>query len=287
MPGISAKDVQRLRQQSGAGMMECKKALTESDGDFDAALTWLRKKGIESAGKRSAREAGEGLVVIGGDAAAAAVVEVNCETDFVARSEPFQKFAAALADCTLHHQCADRADLIKASFDEKESVEEARIRMAASVGENIVISRATVKKADPARFEAIMSYVHGADGGSSGSIGVLVHCRGDGSAPDEAIGKHLAMHIAAMKPLAVSRAELPAETVEKEKEIIRAQSMASGKDAAILDKMVMGKMRKWYGNVVLTEQVFVIDQESKVADVLKKHQCEVLSFVRFALAKND
>lgn len=286
MSNIAAKDVQRLRNESGAGMMDCKKALLECEGDFDHSLTWLRKRGVEATEKRSAREAGEGLVVIARDGdQRSAMVEVNCETDFVARGDLFRDFTTKLAQCALKQSVEDIPALIQVPFDDQNNVEQARIQLAAAVGENVRIHRMALLDVDSSKEEKVISYVHGAQGGSAGKIGVIV--RFDPGKGDAELGKHIAMHIAAMKPVAIKCEDVSPEIIAREKDILQAQAEKSGKNATVVEKMVEGRLRKWYSQSVLLEQSYIIDMENSVGDVLKKHTANVLGFTRFALGEKD
>ena len=264
---VTAALVKELREKSGAGMMDCKKALNETNGDMDAAVDWLRTKGLAAAAKKSGRVAAEGLVALHVNGNVGALVELNSETDFVSRNEDFQAFAKTLAQLAVN---ADDLDALKA-MDYPETgrnVADELTQKIATIGENMSLRRMTKVSVDAG---AIVPYVHNAVADGLGRIGVLVALN---SSADEAalsgLGKQLAMHIAATNPASLSVEDLDAEMVAREREVLVEQAKESGKPLEIAEKMVEGRIRKFYQEVVLLEQTFVIDGESKVADVISK-----------------
>jgi elongation factor Ts len=268
---ITASMVKELRERSGAGMMECKKALTENQGDLETAIEWLRKQGLAKADKKANRVAAEGRIVAAADGNRAVLVEVNSETDFVAKDENFLAFAEMVAQVALASGAADVDALKAAAATGGGSVEEARQALVAKVGENVQLRR-LVAVAGKAH---VASYIHG------GRIGVLVEFEG-GNAE---LGKGLAMHVAAMNPPYVSPEQVPAEIVAKEKDIALAQVKDSGKPADILEKMIGGKLRKTLAEMSLTGQPFVMDTAITVEDALKKAGAKVTAFHRLAVGE--
>jgi elongation factor Ts len=268
---ITASMVKELRERSGAGMMECKKALTENQGDLEAAIEWLRKQGLAKADKKASRVAAEGRIVAAAEGTRAVLVEVNSETDFVAKDENFLAFAEMVAKVALASGAADVDALKAAAAPAGGTVEEARQALVAKVGENVQLRR-LVAVAGKAH---VASYIHG------GRIGVLVEFEG-GNAE---LGKGLAMHVAAMNPPYVSPEQVPAEIVAKEKDIALAQVKDSGKPADILEKMIGGKLRKTLAEMSLTGQPFVMDTAITVEDALKKAGAKVSAFHRLAVGE--
>ena len=264
---VTAALVKELREKSGAGMMDCKKALGETNGDMDAAIDWLRTKGLAAAAKKSGRVAAEGLVAVHVDGANGAMIELNSETDFVSRNDEFQSFASTLAKLALS---ADDLDALNA-MDYPETgrtVAEELTNKIATIGENMTLRRMTKVSVSEG---AIVPYMHNAVAGGLGRIGVLVGLQSGASADDlNALGKQLAMHIAATSPASLSVDDLDADLVARERDVLIEQAKASGKPQEIAEKMVEGRMRKYYQEVVLLEQTFVIDGESKVGDVVAK-----------------
>jgi len=270
---ITASMVKELRERSGAGMMECKKALTENSGNTDAAIEWLRKQGLAKADKKASRIAAEGRIVLAQDDGHAVLVEINSETDFVAKDENFLKFADEVAKTALASGAKDVEALKSAKTSYGPTVEEARQWLVAKVGENVQVRR--LVRVDGSN--RVAAYVHG------GRIGVLVETRGG----NDELGRGLAMHVAAMNPPFISPDHVPAETVAKEKEIALAQMTDKdrAKPAEIQEKMIGGKIRKTLAEMSLTGQAYVLDTDSTVADVLKKQGAEVLSFHRIAVGE--
>jgi len=268
---ISAQQVKELRERSGAGMMECKKALVANEGDIEAAMEWLRKQGLAKADKKSGRVAAEGRIVSAQGGDTAVLVEVNCETDFVAKDENFLKFSDNVAKIALESGATDVEALKAATYPGGDSVEDTAKGLVAKIGENIQVRRMARVKADG----IIGSYIHG------GRIGVLVAIKG-GSAD---LAKGIAMHVAAMNPTYVTPDEVPADVIEKEREIALAQVKDSGKPAEIIEKMISGKLRKAFAEVSLTGQAYVLDTGSTVGEVLKKDGAEILAVERLAVGE--
>ncbi len=266
MTQISASMVKELRGRTGAGMLDCKKALVEAGGDIEAAGEWLRKKGLAAAAKKSGRVTAEGLVGLRTAGGRGALVEVNAETDFVARNESFQEFVGAVSDIALTVG-GDPAALKAADYpDSGRTVEGELTNLIATVGENMTLRRSAGLSVDEG---IVASYMHNSAGPGLGKIGVLVGMKS--SADPEALqqlGKQVAMHIAASSPRAVTAEDLDAGTVEKEREILREQAAGSGKPPEIVEKMIEGRLRKFYEEVVLMNQTWVIDGESKVSKVI-------------------
>jgi elongation factor Ts len=270
---VTAEAVKLLRERTGAGMMECKKALVETNGDLEAAAELMRKTGLAKADKKASRVAAEGMIVIerSSDSKRAAIVEVNCETDFVAREQDFQAFAGNVAKVVLAHRPADLDALSALSFENGVSIDEARRALIAKIGENIGVRRFAVVEA-PA---VVGAYLHGM------RIGALVAMKSG----DEAVAKDIAMHVAAINPARVSSAEVPADEVEKERSIFLEQAKGdpktAGKPQEIVDKIIEGKVRKWLSEITLLGQPFVKDDKQTVEQYLKKAGGEVLSITRY------
>jgi elongation factor Ts len=268
---ISANQVKQLRERSGAGMMECKKALTENQGDIDAAIEWLRKQGLAKADKKAGRVAAEGRIALAGAGANAVMVEVNSETDFVAKDANFLAFCDMVAQQALAGGVADVESLKAVKAANGGSVEEARQALVAKVGENVQLRRLVAVKGKG----TLGTYVHG------GRIGVLVEL--EGGSPE--LAKGVAMHVAAMNPPYVSPDQVPAEVVAKEKEIALAQVKDSGKPVEILEKMISGKLRKTLAEMCLTGQPYVLDTSATVEDALRKAGARVIAFHRLAVGE--
>lgn len=269
---ISASLVKELRERTGAGMMECKKALVETQGDLEAAIEHMRKAGLAKADKKAGRVAAEGRVVIeiATDGKTAAIAEVNCETDFVAGGDEFAGFAAGVAKTALERQPADLDALMNAKLNGA-TVDETRRALIAKIGENISIRRFAIVKARG----RLGSYLHGV------RIGVVV----DVENGDAELAKDLAMHIAASKPLCVRADEVPADAVEKEREIFKAQALESGKPAAIVEKMVDGRIRKYLGEITLLGQPFVKNPDQPVEKLLQQAGARVHAFTRYEVGE--
>jgi len=268
---ITAQMVKELRERSGAGMMECKKALTQNNGDIEASIEWLRKQGLAKADKKSDRVAAEGRIVLAQAGGKAALVEVNSETDFVAKDDNFLAFADQVATAAL--EVADIDALKAAPYSGGGTVEEARAAVIAKVGENVQLRRMVRIDSD----NTVAGYLHG------GRIGVLVEIKG--GSPELARG--LAMHIAAMNPPHISEKDVPAEFIAKEKEIELAKMSEKDKSKPpeILEKIISGKINKIVNDVTLTGQPYVLDTNENVGNVLKKEGAEVLSFHRLVVGE--
>lgn len=268
MADITAAMVKELRETTGAGMLDCKKALVEANGDMEQAVDWLRKKGLASAAKKSSRVAAEGLVAVAVDGNKGAAVEVNSETDFVAKNEIFQEYVEDAAKVALH--CNGDVEAMKAFVCPKcadsKTFGERLTDMIAKIGENMNLRRAKVISVNNG---VVCSYVHNAVRNGLGKIGVLVALESTADkAKLEELGKHIAMHIAATSPIALNIAGVAPEAVEHEKSIFAEQAKASGKPANIIEKMVEGRIRKFYEEVVLEEQAFIMDPDKKIKDIV-------------------
>ena len=269
---VTAALVKELREKTGAGMMDCKKVLTETDGDMEKAMELLRERGIAKAAKKSDRVAAEGLVdcYISEDGKIGAIVEVNSETDFVGQNEEFKTFVMDVAKQVAEKNPANVEELLaqESITEAGKTVQEVLTDKIAKIGENMNIRRFE-------RFEStglVEKYIHG-----DGKIAVLV----DFDKGDKAIAKDICMQIAAAKPEFLKREDVPAERVEKEMEILKAQAMNEGKPAEIAEKMVQGRLGKFYGEICLVEQDFVKDSEKKVSKVLEENNAEIVRFARF------
>jgi elongation factor Ts len=266
---ITADAVRQLRERTGAGMMECKKALVETKGDLDAAAELMRRQGLAKADKKATRVAAEGVVVVArsADARTAAMVEINCETDFVAREQDFRAFAHAVAQCALEAGVTTVADLGTARLPSGETVEERRRALIAKIGENISVRRLAVLSSP----EHLGAYVHGT------RIGALVAVRGGAAS----LAHDLAMHVAASNPRYLSAAQVPPEVIARERAILTEQAQGEGKPAEIVARMVEGRLRKALGEFTLTGQPFVKDPDTSVEKLLKGERAEVVAFERF------
>jgi elongation factor Ts len=271
---ITAALVKELRERTGAGMMECKKALVESDGDLDAAIEAMRKSGAAKADKKAGRVAADGKIemAISDDGATLAMVEINSETDFVAKDENFLAFASAVADAALAGEAADAEALSAMTLASGETVDEARKNLIAKIGENITVRRCNIIKR---QGDHLGVYAHGA------RIGVVVDLKGG----SEELAKDIAMHVAASRPVCVAQADVPAELVEKEKEIFSAQAAESGKPAEIIEKMVTGRIAKFLNEQALYGQPFVKDPDQNVEKLVKAADASVVSFLRLEVGE--
>lgn len=288
---VTASQVKELRETTGVGMMDCKKALSETDGDMEAAVDWLRSKGLAKAAKKADRVAAEGLVGIASEGNKASVIELNSETDFVARNEAFQGMVSNIAKVALGTdgdiEAVGKAGYPGASHSVVEEVTEA----VATIGENMNLRRSAVLSVTDG---VVGSYVHSAVVPGMGKIGVLVALQSTGDkAVLEGLGRQLAMHVAAASPspLALAPADLDQDIVARERDVFKQQAIESGKPAEIAEKMVDGRMRKYYEEVCLLSQTYVIDGETKISDVVKNAEAaagapvELTGFVRFALGE--
>jgi len=288
MANITASMVKELRDQTGAGMMDCKAALTETGGNLEEAVDWLRKKGLMKAAKKAGRVAAEGLVGVAVGADAGALVEVNSETDFVARNDEFKTFVKWAAELGLEAG-GDLEALLAKPMGGGANVADQLTALVAKIGENMSVRRVAAIAVSPG---VVSSYVHNAASPELGKIGVLVGLKS--SAPKdklEALGKQLAMHVAAAAPLALTVAHLPADVVERERNVQRELARQSGKPENVIEKMIEGRMRKFYEESVLLSQIFVIDGETSIAKVLEKASKDfgtpvaIEGFVRFQVGE--
>jgi len=270
---ITAALVKELRERTGAGMMECKKALVETNGDIDEAIDQMRKSGMAKADKKSGRVATEGLLAIraSDDNKTAIIVEVNSETDFVSKADDFIAFVDSVADLVLAEKPADLDALLAAKLPDGTTVEDARKALIAQLGENMSVRRFEIINAKG----QVAAYSHGS------RIGVLIDVEGG----DEALGKDLAMHVAASRPICVDGSNVPQEELDKEKEIYTAQAQDSGKPAEIIEKMVQGRIKKFLKEITLLGQPFVKDPDQTVEKLLKDKGATVASFVRLEVGE--
>ncbi len=270
---ITAAMVKELRERTGAGMMECKKALTETNGDMEAAIEHLRKTGLAKADKKAGRTAAEGVVVMASsdDGKTAVLVEINSETDFVAKDDNFKTFANRVAEVALASGADNIEALLAADYEDGKTVEQARQELIAKVGENIQVRRMVRVQTE----HMIGAYIHG------GRIGVLVEQEGG----DAELAKDIAMHVAAISPAYVDADSVPADVVEKEKSILVAQAQESGKPADIIEKMIQGRLRKFLAEITLLGQPFVKDGDITVEKLLKSKGAKVLGFHRLAVGE--
>lgn len=288
MADITASMVKDLRDKTGAGMMDAKKALTEVNGDMEAAVDWLRKKGLATAAKKSGRTAAEGLVAVAISGKKAAVLEVNAETDFVARNDQFQGFAVKAAELALNAK-NDIATLAGTAYGNGKTVQEQLTHLIATIGENMSLRRTETLEV---KDGVVVGYVHNAISAGLGKIGVLVALESAGDkAKLEALGKQIAMHVAAANPQFLDSASVTPEAIEREKNVIRDTAKASGKPADIIEKMLEGRMRKFYEEICLLDQVFVMDGETKISKVLENAAkdagtpVQLAGYVRFQLGE--
>ena len=272
---ITASMVKELRERTGSGMMECKKALQETDGDLETAIENMRKSGLAKADKKSGRVAAEGRVAVevSADKKSAAIVEVNCETDFVSGGDEFLGFVKSVAKTVVENKPATVEELVALKLaDGDATIEETRQTMVAKIGENIQVRRFEIVETESATFA---NYMHGV------RIGVLVAIE-DG---DEALGKDVAMHIAASNPTCIAEQDVPAEMLEKEKEILRAQAAESGKPAEIIEKMIVGRVKKYLAEITLLGQSFVKDPDKTVGALLNDANASVSKFIRYEVGE--
>ncbi len=288
MAEITAALVKDLREKSGAGMMDCKRALTENGGDIEAAVDWLRKKGLAAAAKKAGRVAAEGLIGVAAGGTAGAMVEVNSETDFVARNDAFQEFVRNVTKSALVVG-DDVAALGAAAYPAGGTATEALTALVAKIGENMALRRAVVLKVSAG---AVATYVHSSVAPGLGKIGVLVALESTGDVEKlNALGRQIAMHIAATNPISLDIASVDPAALAREKAILSEQAAASGKPPAVVEKMVEGRIRKFYEESVLLEQVYVVDGENRIKDVVAKAAADVgapvklVAFRRFGLGE--
>jgi len=267
MSNISASQVKELREKTGLGLMDCKKALEEANGDIDLAVEELRKTSGLKASKKSSRSAADGLIGIKSSDGKSFMVEINCETDFVARDESFNLFMQEVLETVSTNGDKSLEELLKSGIEEK------REKLVQKLGENIVVRRATAS-VDNADSSGI--YLH-----SNNKIGTIISLKGG----TEEVAKDIAMHAAATDPMAISPSDIPEDVIEKEREIYKAQSEESGKPADIVEKMIEGKVRKFLSEVSLTEQDFVKDPGLKINDILKDNDASIIGFTRFEVGE--
>lgn len=272
---ISAKQVKELRDATGVGMMDCKKALKEADGDFDEAVSILRKKGQEVASSRAEKEADEGLVVtaLSDDTSTGVIVEINCETDFVARNDDFREFANRVAERTLAERPDDLDELKSISYEDDATIEDELVALTGKIGEKLAIPRFNILESDDGR---IISYIH-----PGSKLGVLVDVAGDGDL--EEAGRDVAMQIAALDPIAVTRDEVPEDVKEEERDVARESALNEGKPEHVIDQIVDGKLERFFEDNVLLEQAFVKDSSVSVEEMLDDAGLTVKRFTRYAL----
>lgn len=288
MAEITATMVKDLRESTGAGMMDCKKALVEANGDMEAAVDWLRKKGLSAAAKKSGRVAAEGLVGVAASGKKAVALEVNAETDFVARNDAFQAFVGNATKVAL--EASDIEDLkTKAYPGASRNVSEELTQAIATIGENMNLRRMAALSVDNG---VVATYVHNAIAPNMGKIGVLVALESTADAGKLAeLGKQLSMHVAAARPEALNIADVDTKALDRERNVLADQARASGKPEDIIAKMVEGRLRKYYEEVVLMEQVYVVDGETKIKDVVANAgktlgaPVTLKGFVRFQLGE--
>ncbi|MEL6476640.1 MAG: translation elongation factor Ts [Pseudomonadota bacterium] len=276
---ITASMVKELRDQTGAGMMDAKKALTETEGDMEAAVDWLRTKGLAKAAKKSGRTAAEGLVAVASEGGAAVAVEVNSETDFVARNAEFQQMVGEIAQSAL---TVGDYEALKAAPMGGKTVGEIVTDKVATIGENM-----TLRRMAKTEGETVATYVHGAVVDGMGKIGVLVALSGGDAAAAAAVGKQVAMHVAATNPASLDVADLDPALVEREKQVLTEQARESGKPDAVIEKMIVGRMNKFYQEVCLLKQAFVINPDLSVEKAVEEAApgAKVTAFARLAVGE--
>lgn len=288
MSGITSAQIKALRETTGAGMMDCKKALIECNGDEQESKDWLRKKGLAAAAKKSSRTAAEGLIAVATTDKKAAVIELNSETDFVSKNESFQNIAQAIANTAL---TIDSFDALNAASNEGKSlsVENEVKELVGSLGENLNLRRSESLSVEKG---VVATYIHNAMAPNLGKIGVLIALESEGDTEKlQTLGKQLAMHIAAAKPESLNIDALDPALVKRERNVFSEQAKASGKPENIIEKMVEGRIRKYYGEVVFLEQVFVIDGKATVTEAINAAEKDigasinVKGYVRFALGE--
>jgi elongation factor Ts len=289
MTQVTPDMIKSIRETTGAGMGDCRKALVENNGDMEAAIDWLRKKGLASAAKKSGRVAADGVVAVSVEGTKGAIIELNSETDFVARNEIFQGLARNITELAVRHSVGNIDELKNLKDGHGKTVQENVTDTIAKIGENMNLRRSAILGVTKG---VVTSYIHNAVAPGMGKIGILIALESEAEiAKLEALGKQLAMHIAAAKPDALSIADIDAANVERERAVYREQAAASGKPAEVIEKMIEGRVRKYYEEVVLMEQLFVIDGKTKVNAVVEAAAKEagkpikVLAFVSFRLGE--
>ncbi len=285
MAQITAALVKDLREKTGAGMMDAKKALVENDGNVEAAIDWLRAKGLSKAAKKADRVAADGLVaaVVSADKKTGVLVELNAETDFVARNEGFQKSLVGFAEAALTTDGTSEALLSAPAVEGEGTISDQITRLIATIGENITLRRVE-KLGSPEGV--VTNYIHGAAADGLGRIGVLVALKGEASADELAeAGRKVAMHIAATSPAAATTDDLDPELVAREKQVLTEQARESGKPDNVIEKMIVGRLQKFYKEVVLVEQQFVMNPDETVAQFLASQKAELVGFKRVTLGE--
>jgi len=270
---ITAQMVKELREQTGAGMMDAKKALTENDGDMQAAVDWLRTKGLAKAAKKSGRVAAEGLVGVAVSGGTGVAVEVNSETDFVAKNDEFQAMVRAITEAALK---VDDVEALNAAPIDGKPVSEVLTDAVAKIGENMTLRRMVKLEGD-----TVVSYIHNAAADGMGKIGVLVALKGDNAA----FGRQVAMHVAATSPASLGEADLDPALLEREKTVLTEQARESGKPEAVIEKMIVGRMKKFLEEVTLLGQKFVINPDVSVEEAAKEAGVEITGFARVAVGE--
>lgn len=289
MTQVTAEMIKNLRETTGAGMLDCRKALTETNGDMEAAIDWLRKKGLSAAAKKSGRVAAEGVVAVAVEGNKGAIIELNAETDFVARNDQFQALARTTAELAVRHSIGEVEELKNTKDGHGKTVAENITNAIATIGENMNLRRSAIMGVHQG---VVASYIHNSVAPGMGKIGILVGIETAGDAGKaEAFGKQIAMHIAAARPEALSTNDVDSAKLDRERAVYRDQALASGKPAEVVEKMVEGRVRKYYEEVVLLEQLFVIDGKTKVSQVVADAAKEVgapvklTGFIRFQLGE--
>lgn len=289
MTTVTPEQIKAIRESTGAGMGDCRKALVENNGDMEAATDWLRKKGLASAAKKSGRVAAEGVVAVAVEGTKGAIIELNSETDFVARNEKFQVVASAIAELAVRHSIGNIDELKETKDGHGKTVQENVTTAIATIGENMNLRRSAILGVTKG---VVASYIHNAVAPGMGKIGILVALESEAPSDKlEAFGKQIAMHIAAARPDALSTADVDSAKLERERAVYREQAAASGKPADVIEKMVDGRVRKYYEEVVLLEQLYVIDGKTKISAVAEATGKElgapvkITGFVRFQLGE--
>ena len=272
MANISAVDIKQLREKTGAGMMDCKKALVENNGDIEEAIDWLRKKGIASAAKKASRVAAEGLVAVAKNADRAVIVEVNSETDFVAKNDTFQQLVLDVAQVALENNSSDIEHVKKMPYAQSQVTVADKIHdLVGVIGENIQLRRMATLSG-----QVLVSYIHNKVSDSLGKIAVLVALSTEGDKKKAAeFGKKVAMHVAAIKPESLNVEQLDPALIERERQVLTEQARASGKPDNVIEKMIEGRIKKFYSEVVLLEQPFVMDGKTAVKDALQEAEKDI------------
>ncbi len=287
MADITASMVKQLRDSTGAGMMDAKNALVENNGDMEASIDWLRQKGLSKAAKKSGRTAAEGLVAVAKSGTSAAILEVNAETDFVARNQQFQDFVKKAVELSMTSESVE--SLANTAYGDGKTVQETLTGLIATIGENMSIRRLAKLSVSQG---VVATYIHNSISEGLGKIGVLVALESDADqAVLEALGKQIAMHVAATNPAFLDASSVDPTVLEREKNVIRATAKEAGKPDDIIEKMLEGRVRKFYEEVVLLEQTYVLDGESKVSkiidDAAKQHgkSVKLTGYIRFQLGE--